>query len=320
MKHQLIRILFAPFFFLGLHLPLFASLAPGTLVLTPHGSIPIEQLKVGDTVITPRKQGKGEAKIGMIREVSHTSQYRLDTVCGAIYASPDHLFYDPLLQKWVAAQDITTHTVLLDKEGKYICCVAHEHIKGPFLGYDITLESPHIFYIAEGHILTHNFVPLVVIGISFAFGDGIVVTGFGAGLGALGFGLWKHFRDKKELKFAQIEQELASATGGGSPEDPEKNRKIIKVDNMDEFFKTDFGRKIQSSVEKTNKKYQGQSVYRVKEKMPEYGLKKGDQLYLDSLHKDHLEVFRKNGTCKKVLNLDGTANARKLVTARSRKL
>lgn len=40
-------------------------------------------------------------------------------------------------------------------------------------------------------------------------------------------------------------------------------------------------------------------------------LNKGSKLYLDNLHKDHLEVFDKRANAKVVLNLDGTLNVSK---------
>ncbi|MFG1487211.1 hypothetical protein ABMA77_14105 [Halobacteriovorax sp. RZ-1] len=40
-------------------------------------------------------------------------------------------------------------------------------------------------------------------------------------------------------------------------------------------------------------------------------LKKDDYLYLDGLHKIHLEVFNKKGNIQSVLNLDGRINIKK---------
>ena len=87
-------------------------------------------------------------------------------------------------------------------------------------------------------------------------------------------------------------------------------KKPLKVDNMSEFFKTEFGTKIKSSLKKTSKQQQGQSIYEVVDKGID-GLKKGDQLYLDARHKDHFEVFNKNGKISLVLNLDGSVNLTK---------
>ena len=44
-------------------------------------------------------------------------------------------------------------------------------------------------------------------------------------------------------------------------------------------------------------------------------IKKKDHYYLDGLHKDHPEVFNKNGNIKNALNLDGTLNVSKSNTA-----
>ena len=90
--------------------------------------------------------------------------------------------------------------------------------------------------------------------------------------------------------------------------------KPLKVDNMSEFFRTEFGTKIKSSLKKTSKQQHGQSIYEVVDKGID-GLKKGDQLYLDAMHKDHFEVFNKNGKISLVLNLDGSVNLSKTEVA-----
>lgn len=79
------------------------------------------------------------------------------------------------------------------------------------------------------------------------------------------------------------------------------------VANMNEFFETEFGSNIKGNVSKNGKMVDGQQVYKVDNKqLKKYGLKKNDQLYLDGMHKDHLEVFNSSGKLEKVLNLDGS--------------
>lgn len=75
---------------------------------------------------------------------------------------------------------------------------------------------------------------------------------------------------------------------------------------------------IKSSSRKTSKIYDGQTVYKVTKNAGP--LRKGDHYYLDGLHKDHIEVFDKNGRFLKVLNLDGTVNASKTATAVGRSI
>ncbi|WP_155972786.1 pre-toxin TG domain-containing protein, partial [Streptococcus ruminantium] len=90
----------------------------------------------------------------------------------------------------------------------------------------------------------------------------------------------------------------------------EKGTKGTKaVGNMSEFLDSDFGQELRDSLQKTSKRYDGQRVYKVIENIG--NLKKGDQIYLDGLHKDHLEVFNKSGKVKSVLNLDGSINFEK---------
>ncbi|MBN1468663.1 MAG: hypothetical protein JW924_08065, partial [Fusobacteriaceae bacterium] len=89
----------------------------------------------------------------------------------------------------------------------------------------------------------------------------------------------------------------------------------IKVNNMSEFFKTEFGNSLKTGVSKTKKQIDGQSIYEVTTKTENKYLKKGDKFYLDGLHKDHIEVFDKQRKVKAVLNLDGTINISKTETA-----
>jgi filamentous hemagglutinin len=87
------------------------------------------------------------------------------------------------------------------------------------------------------------------------------------------------------------------------------------VGNMKEFLLSPgFGSDLNSGARKTNKIYDGQSVYQATQKIGDY-VKRGDQLYLDGLHKDHLEVFDSRGNFKYVLNFDGSINDSKTQSA-----
>ncbi len=92
------------------------------------------------------------------------------------------------------------------------------------------------------------------------------------------------------------------------------------VKNMDEFFESEFGSELKGNVEKTSKRVDGQQVYKLKKNMKSYKLNKSDQVYLDGLHKDHLEVFDKQGNPLRVLNLDGTINIKKTEKITGRRL
>ncbi|MGE6630637.1 ribonuclease YeeF family protein [Bacillus sp. NPDC077027] len=86
---------------------------------------------------------------------------------------------------------------------------------------------------------------------------------------------------------------------------------VKPVSNMNEFFDKEFGKSISNSLSKSKVKYDGQSIYKVETKTNNQYLKKGYGVYLDALHKDHLEVIDKTGNVKYVLNIDGTLNTDK---------
>ena len=122
------------------------------------------------------------------------------------------------------------------------------------------------------------------------------------------------FADRIQQISVDHKQKIAAFEGRGG------GRSIpTPVNNMQEFFETDFGEQLKSSVRKTKKRYDGQTIYEVVDKsIP--GLKKGDQIYLDGMHKDHLEVFKSNGEFKKVINIDGTINKMKTKLGAGRRL
>ncbi|WP_232832402.1 DUF637 domain-containing protein [Photorhabdus sp. CRCIA-P01] len=92
------------------------------------------------------------------------------------------------------------------------------------------------------------------------------------------------------------------------------------VGNMNEFLKqSGFGSQIKGNTQKTSKMYDGQSIYSAKSDIDKY-IKKGDQIYLDGDHKNHLEIFDKRGNFRVVLNLDGSINDAKTKAAEGRKL
>lgn len=103
----------------------------------------------------------------------------------------------------------------------------------------------------------------------------------------------------------------------------DKNRPYIPnrggVSNMSTYMKHNpFGKQLAQISEKTKFQYQGQSVYKVQKNQGL--LKTDDRFYLDAQHKNHLEVFDKNGNFKFVLDMDGSRNEAKTLAGQGRKL
>ncbi|MDT6962373.1 VENN motif pre-toxin domain-containing protein [Cupriavidus sp. SZY C1] len=80
-----------------------------------------------------------------------------------------------------------------------------------------------------------------------------------------------------------------------------------------------FGSALSDAIRKTKELKHGQSVYEAKVKVGDY-IKKGDFVYLDGKHGDHLEVYDSMKISKWVLNLDGSINEKKTMGARGRRL
>lgn len=119
--------------------------------------------------------------------------------------------------------------------------------------------------------------------------------------------------------------QLDGQQGGTSYTTPEHqlnpgNMYSEPVGNMKEFLSSPgFGSELSSATQKTSKIYDGQSVYKATKAIGE-NIKRGDQIYLDGLHKNHLEVFDKADRFKFVLNMDGSINDAKTRAAGQRRL
>jgi len=136
-------------------------------------------------------------------------------------------------------------------------------------------------------------------------------------------GMYVEVADEAAIEAVESEHNLFSKSHkrrSGSDTTPHRDN-VIRVANMHDFFKTtEFGQELKQVVRKTSKRYHGQTVYEVIKNHPKYGLRKGDKFYLDQLHKDHLEIFRKNGSFKSVINLNGRKNLEKSIQGTGRKI
>lgn len=110
-----------------------------------------------------------------------------------------------------------------------------------------------------------------------------------------------------------VEKGPKNTFGSNTVPQVEKTRNTFKVGNMKEFFKTEFGAKLKKVSTKV--KGQNQTTYKLNDKIAHSDLNKGDIYYLDTMHRDHLEVFKKNGEIRMVINLDGTINVKKTAVA-----
>ncbi|GAM51913.1 hypothetical protein EBME_0376 [bacterium endosymbiont of Mortierella elongata FMR23-6] len=92
------------------------------------------------------------------------------------------------------------------------------------------------------------------------------------------------------------------------------------VKKMDDFFnQTEFGAEVKRVTIPTNEFYHGERLYKAIDKI-KGTIGKGDLIYLDAGHKNHLEVYTRIRISKHVLNFDGTINREKTDAAEGRRL
>lgn len=214
---------------------IFPSIISDTLIKTPHGSLAVENIVVDDTIITYDQEKLSTATITNILTSVTNTIVAITTPKGTFYACSDQQFFDPILQKWIAAKDITTQNTFLDAELNHYACLNIKIIDAPATKtYCITTTYPHNFFITGQELLTHNHP--VVIGIAWLFGEGLKFAGLTIGTTFLGsyVGVQLYNRDKKKQKDKYLDVSFVSGYGGYNPEpDDDKDHFELIKSNTD---------------------------------------------------------------------------------------
>ncbi|HNL79384.1 MAG TPA: polymorphic toxin-type HINT domain-containing protein, partial [Agitococcus sp.] len=105
----------------------------GTLVHTDKGLVPIEQLKVGDMVLSKHESGEGEQaykrvvntfksaeKLPIVSVSFNDLSNRLGSM--RLFCTDNHPFWNPISKEWTPAKDLrfNSHVVLYDLNDKIV--------------------------------------------------------------------------------------------------------------------------------------------------------------------------------------------------------
>lgn len=201
---------------------LLSSIAHGTLVKTPTGLTPIEQLSVGDIVFSYDRDHLIKNRITHIASTKIHPSYKVSTRETSFYASAEQLIFNPHLQDWIAVASLNAESQILSlTSGNQPCSVnSYEEVDG----YDLSLEAPHNFLITEQEILVHNFFPALVL-VPLVTAEGAVIAkGITCGVALLGAHLLH-----KRLAQKQLQQRESNPAPNSSPpidpNDPEWKKK-----------------------------------------------------------------------------------------------
>lgn len=215
--------------------PIYAEgFAAGTLVKTPHGFAPIENIQINDSVMCRDNSNVMTAKpVLCVCKKSFDSHVRIyfDDFC--LMVSDDQLFYEKEQNKWVRADQLCINDYLCATDNK-MCVVQHvEYNNEPIELYCLYIKDHHNFCVASSEVIVHNFIPFVVAA-TWAFGAGgieLVKLGFGFLGGTLiGYSLYK--KQHKAQKSYNVS--VVSFSGGMFPEDPDDDEQLTNEEKKNQ--------------------------------------------------------------------------------------
>jgi filamentous hemagglutinin len=195
--------------------------------------------------------------------------------------------------------------------------------------HEIIVSGNHLFYVTTDDILVHNMIELPLKFIEFAGNQFFLnLPEQYEKLLCAGFLLAIESYNNIPQKLYIIEDTDKEKNLLLSKNDSNRNTQIYrfgapedKYCSMNEFFKnTKMGRDIKDRLSKAGIDVNGVEVYKVIKKIPEYNLKKGQYIYVDRKHCDHLELFDSQGDPLGVLNFNCSFNESKSKRTGGRKL
>lgn len=142
---------------------LFAGLPEGTLVLTPHGKIPIESLQPEDTVKSydPISRALVDTKVRIILKHKSKKIVLITTDKETITATSNHPFYIANNNAYKNAETLKQGDVLLCVDGTTCSCREVQPFTISRMVYDLCLEHPHTFFVGEHSLFTHNIAEFI---------------------------------------------------------------------------------------------------------------------------------------------------------------
>lgn len=135
------------------------GLEAGTKVLTENGFVSVEKLEINQRIIGYNLKDKSYPRIPITDIIVYDQEdvITITTQNGIVRASPDQLFYDNSLQKFVEAMDCNNQTTFLSYDGMACKCLSVERKSELTKFYSIGLQEPHLYFSSDACILTHNF-------------------------------------------------------------------------------------------------------------------------------------------------------------------
>lgn len=190
-----------------------AGFTGNTLVKTPKGLVRLQSLKVGDTVICYKGDGRlSEKPIQSMQGSSVEEIIKVITQGGdVIYSSKDARFLLPKEQKWAFACDLQPGNLLLQQNMERVEVKSVKKLLSPTNIFDIGIKKHHNFGISENNIIVHNLNPLIVPIATEAFEAVLALYRAAKGAKAL-YDLMQHYND---LQNTPVQNNSGEGSGSG---------------------------------------------------------------------------------------------------------
>ena len=191
----------------------------GTLVTTEDGQKPIEEIQVGDRVLSENEL-TGEVAVKSVTEtyVNETDELVHIGVNGeTISATPSHPFYVDKLG-WTLARSLRAGDVLVLSNGELVTVewVQHEILESPIKVYNFEVQDFHTYFVGECGVLVHNNCKSVEGGVGYdTFDDAKKALGSPGEDKA-----WHHIVEQNQIK-----------KSGLSSQDIHNTKNLVSIDS-----------------------------------------------------------------------------------------
>jgi len=135
----------------------------GTLIKTVSGYVPIEQLIIGDIVVSYDHKNNCYTQYPITCVACSAADFciKIQINDEYIYASPEQKFYVCNKRKWLAAHDLKVNDILMTVDGSEIGINAIKVINQQCTLHSLSVETNHTLCVSHNDIIAHNMVPIV---------------------------------------------------------------------------------------------------------------------------------------------------------------
>lgn len=216
--------------FLYMNQSLAEGFIAGTLIKIPSGYTKIEDLRIGDSIISNDTISNiVENKIIYITKKIADRFISITIGNENICVASDQQIYKEDVGKWIVVNSLQNGDILSGNS------ITIEHIDEPVEVYLLSVEKYHNFFVTKSNVSAHNFFSSIILAISASFGLGSAeFAGISFGLAGLGSFLgYKWHKNNESKNTICINPQFYN--NGMMPEDPENEKKRKRDEARNDF-------------------------------------------------------------------------------------